>query len=220
MSAALATPDQIRAIQTVRRRAGLDEPAYRDMLAGYGVASCKHLTVVAAATLLDRLNGSARASNAPQGGRPARARATGPFAAKLQVLWISAHNLGVVRDPDDAAMMHFVERQTGIPHTRFLRDPIDASKAIEAVKAMLARDGGVVWPQRKGPGSIELKRAVVAAQYQRLADLGRYPELRPFATLTGPELDALSKRLGAVLRPALPQQEDRNVAQPRRLPQL
>lgn len=205
----LATSDQVRAIQTARRRQGLDEPAYRDALAGFGVASTKALTVVQAATFLDRLNGG---GTAVQGGRPARLRATGPFATKLQALWLSAWNLGVVRDRDDAALLAMVERQTGIPHTRFLLDPADAAKAIEAVKAMLVRDGGVVWPKRKGPGSIELKRAVVTAQIRRLAKHGLSglaltipaDDQVPIdlSGSSGPELDAFSRRLGVALRDA------------------
>lgn len=199
---ALATTDQVRAIQTARRRQGLDEPSYRAALSGFGVVSTKDLTVGQAHAFLDRLNGPRTPSKAPES-RPAQRRATGPFAPLLQALWLSGWNLGVVRDRDDAAMMHFVERQTGIPHTRFLRDPKDASAAIEAVKAMLARDGGVAWPKRKGEASIERKRAVVAAIYARLAALGIYPDLKPFDRLAPAELDALANRIGAILRSAL-----------------
>ena len=190
----LATAAQIRAIKTAQRRQGLDDGAYRAALEGFGAASSKALTVVQANAFLDRLNGAV--------GRPASRRATGPFAKKLQALWIAAWNLGAVRDPDDTALLTLVERQTGIPHTRFLRDATDAEKAIEAVKAMLVR-AGVRWPSRPGPGAIELKRAIVAALYARLAEHGLYPEFGPFDRLDGPALDALARRLGAVLRPAL-----------------
>lgn len=198
---ALATADQVRAIQTARRRRGLDEPAYRAALSGFGVASCKALTVLQAGAFLDGLNGGGSASKGS--GRPASRRAVGPSAKILQALWIAGWNLGAVRDPDDVAMMHFVDRQTGIPHTRFLVDPKDAERAIEAIKGWLAREAGVAWPKRKGPGSIEMKRAVVAAIYARLAALGIYPDLAPFDRLAPRELDALAKRLGTTLRAAL-----------------
>lgn len=192
---ALATPDQVRAIQTARRRAGLQEDDYRAALGGFGVASCKDLTAGQAGAFLDRLNGGSKPARTPS-----KDRATGPFAKKLQALWLAGWNLGVVRDRTDAAMMHFVERQTGITHVRFLRDPQDAAKAIEAVKAMVARDANLRWPKAAGPGAIELKRAVVAAQHAILADRGLYPEVLESARYGAAELDALSKRLGVIIR--------------------
>lgn len=74
-----------------------------------------------------------------------RKRLTGKYAPKLQALWIAGYNLGLIRNKDDAALLSFVKRQTGIDHTRFLRYQDHASKAIEALKAWLAREGGVDW---------------------------------------------------------------------------
>lgn len=203
MSAALASTDQVRALQTARRRQGLDEPTYRDALAGYGVASTKALTRDQASSLLDKLNGQPSLRfDGHAATRPARLKASGPFGDKLQALWISAYNLGVVRDPDDAALLAFVERQTGITHTRFLVDPLDAARAIEAVKAMLTRDGGVVWPKRKGKGAEALKAAVVTAQVRRLGALGIAVPPGPLSP-TPANLDAHAKRLGKLLRAAL-----------------
>lgn len=78
-----------------------------------------------------------------------RKRLTGKYAPKLQALWIAGHNLGLIRNRDDAALLAFVKRQTGIDHTQFLYYLEDASKAIEALKAWLARDGGVDWSKHK-----------------------------------------------------------------------
>lgn len=194
---ALATSAQVRAIQTARRRQGLDEPAYRDALRSFGVTSCKDLTTGQAGAFLDGLTGG-------RGGveRPSSRRAGGRYAPILKALWLSAWNLGVVRDHDDAALLAFAKRQAKVDHTRFLRDPKDAALVIQAVKAMLVR-GGVRWPKKTGPGAIEVKRAVVAAIYARLGAHGLYPECRPFADLDGAALDALANRLGRVLRPAL-----------------
>jgi phage gp16-like protein len=69
-------------------------------------------------------------------------RASGPFAGKLQALWIGAYNLGIVKNGGDEAMMAFVKRQTGLDHTRFLRFPEDAEKAIEAIKGWVRRETG------------------------------------------------------------------------------
>lgn len=76
-------------------------------------------------------------------------RLEGKYAPKLQALWIAGYNLGLIRNRDNAALLAFVKRQTGIDHTRFLHYSDDAAKAIEALKAWLARDGGVDWQTRK-----------------------------------------------------------------------
>ena len=76
--------------------------------------------------------------------RDSRQKLTGKYAAKLQALWIAGWNLGVVRNRDDAALQEFVCGRTGLEAVRFCHDPNDARKAIEALKAMLAR-AGVDW---------------------------------------------------------------------------
>lgn len=82
------------------------------------------------------------------GGRAGRL--DGPYAKKLQALWIAGWNLGLMRSNTDAALMAFVKRQTGVDHTRFLREQAEANRAIEALKGWLARDGGVDWSPRRG----------------------------------------------------------------------
>jgi hypothetical protein len=86
-------------------------------------------------------------------------RAGGPYGKKLQALWISGWHLGVVENRQDAAMLKFVAGRTGIETLRFLRDPVDARKAIEALKKWLAREGGVDWSGHADPAD-----AVIAAQ--------------------------------------------------------
>lgn len=106
------------------------------------------------------------------GFRPtSRRRLDGPYAAKLQALWISAWNLGLIRSREDAALLAFVKRQTGIDHTRFLHDPQAAARAIEALKGWLARDGGVDWSEgRDRPSWLQDHGAKIAlAQWGRLA---------------------------------------------------
>ncbi|ADZ70099.1 regulatory protein GemA [Polymorphum gilvum] len=69
-------------------------------------------------------------------------RATGPYAGKLQALWIAGYNLGVVRDKTDAAMIAFLKRQTDLDHHRFLREAADANRAIDALKLWIRRATG------------------------------------------------------------------------------
>lgn len=91
----------------------------------------------------------------------------GRYAAKLRALWISGWHLGVVRDRTDRALLAFVERQTRLSHTSFLRDPVDAAKAIEGLKKWLSREAAVVWPGAR-PAPYATKRAVIAAQLKAL----------------------------------------------------
>lgn len=99
----------------------------------------------------------------------ARRMLTGPYAAKLQALWIAGWNLGLVRNREDHALIAFVKRQTGLDHVRFVREPADAAKAIEALKAWLARDGGVVWERTSSLDWLAQPGAKIAlAQWRRL----------------------------------------------------
>lgn len=107
-----------------------------------------------------------------QGFKPksGKVRLSGPYAAKLQALWISAWNLGLTRSRDDAALLAFVKRQTGIARVEFLREAPQATKVVEALKAMLARDGGVIWdPPAPVPAWLKEPAAKIAlAQHARL----------------------------------------------------
>ncbi len=100
-------------------------------------------------------------------------RLAGKYAGKLQALWIAGYNLGLIRNRDDLALLAFVKRQTGIDHTRFLRYQDDASKAIEALKAWLARDGGVDWskPKNQPKWTHSNGYRIAQAQYRKLVIL-------------------------------------------------
>lgn len=123
-------------IHVLKKQAGLDDESYRDLLeretglrSSADMTDDQHLKVIGA---LDRLVPGTETPN----------RATGKFAKKLQALWIAGYNLGVIRNRSDKAMIAFLRRQTGLDHTRFLRDPKDADKAIDALKLWMRRATG------------------------------------------------------------------------------
>lgn len=130
-----------RTIHAISGKLGLDDDARRAVY--QRVTGKPTLTLMSApeknAVVAEfrRLGGGLR----PDG----RKKLTGPFAPKLQALWIAAWNLGIVENRDDKALLAFVKRQTGIDHTRFLYYADDAAKAIEALKAWMAREAGVDW---------------------------------------------------------------------------
>lgn len=97
---------------------------------------------------------------------------TGPYAKKLQALWISAWNLGIVKSRDDRALLAFVERQTGLKTTAWLQNPRDADKAIDSLKKWIEREGGVEWATGEKPNWMKKSPAaqVAWAQWFILAD--------------------------------------------------
>ncbi|WP_298815448.1 regulatory protein GemA [uncultured Roseibium sp.] len=127
-------------IHVLKRNAGLDEDSYRDLLEREtGKRSSKGMTTAEqrkAIQAIERL--------LPEGdaGNQGTARAIGPFAKKLQALWIAGYNLGVVDARSDKAMMDFLKRQTGLDHHRFLQDSRDATRAIDALKLWIRRETG------------------------------------------------------------------------------
>ncbi|WP_336802008.1 regulatory protein GemA [Kaistia sp. MMO-174] len=156
-------------IHVAKKALALDDDTYRDVLGRVtGKRSAKDLTVIECGRVLDEFK---RLGFKPMPVRRASGAVEmeGPYGGKLQALWISAWNLGVVRDRSDRALVSFVERQTGIERTRFLRDAKEAAKAIEGLKKWIGRETGVDWPGRT-PLPHETKRAVIKAQ---LAILGR-----------------------------------------------
>ena len=175
---------QTKAIHALRRQI----PHYTDadyrafLLREFKVDSSTKLSHAQAGRVIETLK-----TLAGQNGQLRRASATaeGPYAAKLRALWISAYNLGVVRSRDDKAMIAFVERQTKLAHTRFLVDPKDAARAIEALKSWIAREGGVAWPVRDSSvGMIDTKAAVAKAVAARCIAQGAF---KPFLEGAGIE---------------------------------
>lgn len=209
MSAPRIQLRQQRAIQAIRRSLALDEASYRGLLQGFGAASSSDLSEADADAVIARLRaieGSAEAvAGAPL------SRAAGPYAGKLQAMWLALYNLGAVGDRSDTALHAFVARQTGIEHTRFLRDATDAHRAIEPLKDWLVREG-VRWPApmpSRAAYLAAMKREILRAQWRRLIALGA---VRPIgdpeacdglAEYASGKLRGGTRRLGAIEDPGL-----------------
>lgn len=118
---------------------------------------------------------------------------SGPYVPKIRALWLSAYHLGILRDRTDEALAAFARRQTGIDHVDWVRDPRDAAKVIEALKAKMAREAGVVWPSVRTAMPHESKRAVIVAQIRILG-------VPPVDFSKVYNLDAMIAELGAQIR--------------------
>ena len=116
-----------------------------------------------------------------RGNKPlARKKLQGPFAKKLQALWIASWNLGLVQSRDDKALVAFVTRQTGVEDTAFLRDPKAAEKVVEALKDMLRREG-VMLGNTNGHSWLRDDAAKVAwAQWKKLYPVSDLRDLTAF----------------------------------------
>lgn len=180
----------LAAIHVAKKQLGLDEDTYRAKLTNItGKPSAKDMTEAERQKVLTvlRNEGFTPAENA---WRPVdRPKLTGRFAAKLQALWIAAHNLAIVENRDDGALIAFVKRQTGIDHVRFLRFPDDARKAVEALKAWIARAGGVDWSDGK------LRPDYARADGYKIA-WAQWRKLNPHATSTSAFLAAVKELTG------------------------
>ncbi|MHC2481315.1 gp16 family protein [Rhizobium leguminosarum] len=160
----------IAAIHVAKKQLGLDDDTYRAKLALItGKRSVKDMTETEREKVLTVLRNEGF-KPAPTARRAnGRQQLTGKFAKKLQALWIAGWNLGIVRDRDDAALLSFVKRQTGIDHTRFLMNANDANRAIEALKGWLRREAGVGYGNTNGYDWLSLDGAKVAwAQWKIL----------------------------------------------------
>lgn len=105
------------------------------------------------------------------------------MTAKLRALWLSAYWLGVTRDYTDAALISFVKRQTRLDAARFAGAAQDAARAIEGIKAWLARPAetggaGVNWSPCAGTDGVHHRETrnpaarVLEAQWRILHRMG------------------------------------------------
>lgn len=160
-----------RAIYGERKRLGLDDDTARAFY--LRVVGKDHLTQMTDAEhrkVLSQLRGVRPGPmalvEAPS--RPPSKRIQGPYGKKLQALWIAMWHLGLTRDRTDEGLAAFVRKQTKVDHTRFLVDPAEAKKAIEALKGWMAREAGVEWTPMRGHAWLKHDAAKVALAQWRI----------------------------------------------------
>lgn len=197
----------LSAIHVANKQLGLDEDTARDLYERVtGKRSLREMN--------DRQLQLIVTEQRRQGFKPAEKGLQGPFAKKLQALWIAAWNLGIVRDRTDAAMLSFVKRQTGIEHTRFLIDAEDSAKAIDALKAWMTREAGVDWSQdvntpqwlRQAGAKIALAQWQVLSVHKAVDPKGFrqfvWDKAKPLDQMTDRDWPAVMNMLGDMIRKA------------------
>ncbi|KTE75694.1 hypothetical protein ATE59_11790 [Sphingopyxis sp. A083] len=189
----------IKMIHVAKRELGMDDDDYRAVLGRATRGAATSLRAMTDGQLQLVIGEMKKLGFVPSSPTGTSRKVKGPFAPKLLALWLSGWNLGIVHSRDDQALIHFVERQTGIAHVQWLRDPRDAAKAIDGLKLWIAREAGVIWPKSTVATGREMKVAVIAAQH-RLLGLGEH--YRDSAEVSDAQLDKIIGALGAKIRGA------------------
>jgi phage gp16-like protein len=138
--AASLTPKQaalrarrIKLIHTAKRELGLDDDAYRDLLAREtGQRSAKDLDLDQLGAVVEALR------RAGFRAKPRGQALKEPQHRLIAALWGELHAAGAVADGSARALAAFVRRQTGIERLEWLPSA-EAAKVAEALKAWRAR---------------------------------------------------------------------------------
>lgn len=148
----------IGGVHGAAKRAHIDDATRHALqLRVTGKASCSDMTVAELERVLEEINR----------GRP-RADTPAAHQRKIKALWISAWQLGVVRDRKDEALDRFIKRQTGIDALRFL-PPAKAAPVVQALKTMMAEQGDVDWTS---PKDTDERACVALALWRKLHGAG------------------------------------------------
>lgn len=164
----------IAKIHVAQKDMGLCDDDYRAILLRVaGVGSAADMTepqMQAVLAEFKRLGWQAK----PRSGRTSSA--DHPSARKARALWISLHQLGVIRNPAESALEAFAARQLKVQKLQWINQS-HCYKLVEALKAMAERNG---WSQDthslKGDVAIKMLRSrLLHCQFRRLQTLGIVP---------------------------------------------
>ena len=182
MSAAGRSPEWRKARAAIQRRArelGLDEDARRALQRREtGKDSCADMSVAELRRVVSAMSRRPVTCAAHDGARSGGAVSAHELDAKLVALWISGWHLGIVRDRSDAGLAAWLSRHFRIDVPRWPDFPAKA-RAVEGLKAWLAREAGVDWRPHVAIGrdgrAREMERPqarVLEAQWRILCQAG------------------------------------------------
>lgn len=159
----MATPNtadvrtaKIRMIQVAKRDLDLSDTAYRDAIgrAVKGKSSTKDCTTLQLDRVIDELKRLGFKPRKPVAAKPKPERRpldTSDEGSKARAVWLLLAEIGVVRDPSEAALNAYVRRQAGVDDLSWVRDMMPV---IEGLKA---------WAARQLPGAIQDRMETLAA---------------------------------------------------------
>jgi len=134
----------IRVVHVAKRELGLDEEAYRDVLqSATGKRSTSDMAEFELRRLLDHLKTcgfkvksarkSARKHDVPMDQHEQ--------SRKIRALWLQLADMGIIRDPSEAALCRWIKRETSVEAMAWL-DVDQASRCIEKLKKWSQR---IIW---------------------------------------------------------------------------
>ena len=145
-------------------------------------------------------------------GHPRDTLPEGELGAKLKALWLSGWHLGVVRNPSESSLARFIERQNPkLSSARFAHKGPEAARAVEGLKAWLAREAGVDWSSSPGGGDNPRAR-VLEAQWRILGKAGAVGDAESgapsFTSLNSEHAISLMETMGKRIRAQPHERED------------
>ena len=161
-------------VHIAKKQLRLDDDDYRQILFDEtGQTSAGDCTAAQLDTLLQRFEALGFKPVPKNGGsKPARH----PMASKARAMWISLHQLGVVRNPNEGALEVFASRQLGCDRLAWAKQS-HGGKLIEALKSMAVEAG---WAQTDKDGNNlgvrALKEGLCKAILARMVELGEAPD--------------------------------------------
>jgi len=194
-------------VHLAAKELGLDEATRRDVLervtGARSSADCSDAQLDTVLAEFRRLGWKPRTGMAPVS-KGARRPADSPVAKKARALWLSLHQLGVVRDRSEKALEAFGKRQLGVERLQWA-DPSQGYRLIEALKAMAERNG---WSQDLSMVKAERQVLMLKARLAnaQAAKLGR-PSLA-IQTLSEKAIDAAIKAMAAEIHAAAEDKEN------------
>jgi phage gp16-like protein len=130
----------IKLIHVARRELGMDRETYGLMLAGMkgleGATSTADLSLPNLKLVLEQLK--SKGFKVRPNKKPTRPLANDPQAQKIRSLWLSLHEMGVVRDPSETALAKYVFSMTKVQALQWLTAG-QASHVIETLKQWMGR---------------------------------------------------------------------------------
>lgn len=133
---------EIAKIHVLKKRAGLDDPTYREMIArlSNGKRSAADLTQGERSALLDEFKRLGFFEGNVHAARLDDFSDAEPQARLIRALWADLAKIGVLRDPSEKGLRRFIKRTANVDSIGWL-DAHQASSVIEALKAMKQRTG-------------------------------------------------------------------------------
>jgi len=173
----------IRLIHVAKRELGLDDEAYRDLLqSATGKRSTSDMAEFELRRLLDHLKtcGFKVKSTRKSARKHDVHMDQHEQSRKIRALWLQLADMGIVRDPSEAALGRWIKRETGVEALAWL-DGDHASRCIEKLKKWNQR---IIWKREAElVSSWNLPRQQLAAAVFSMArrHLGRGADITTLA---------------------------------------